>query len=52
MFCRVFDRFADNYPVVLDDELMETSHLDPQLIKTIPLMPYKEKLKCRKVKVV
>ena len=39
MFCRIFDRFADNHPVVLDDELMETNHLDLQLIKTIPLFP-------------
>ena len=31
---------------------METNHLDPQLIKTIPLMSFKEKLKCRKVKAV
>ena len=52
MFCRVFDRFADNHPVVLDDELMETNHLDSQLVKTIPLMSSKEKLKCRKFKVV
>ena len=31
---------------------METNHLDPLLIKTIPLMLYKEKLKCRKVKAI
>ena len=42
----------DSKPVVLDDELMETNHLDFQLIRTIPLMSSKEKLKCRKVKAV
>ena len=31
---------------------METNHLDPHLIKTIPLMSSKEKLICRKVKAV
>ena len=31
---------------------METNHVDPQLIKTIPLMSSKEKLKCGKVKAV
>ena len=34
----------DSHPVVLDDELMETNHLDPQFIKAIPLMSSKEKL--------
>ena len=34
----------DSHSVVLDDELMETNHLDPQLIKAIPLMSFKEKL--------
>ena len=40
----------NSQPVVLDDELMETNHLDPQLIKTIRLMLSKEKLKCKKLK--
>ena len=31
---------------------METNHLDPQSIKTIPLMSPKERLKWRKPKVV
>ena len=31
---------------------METNHLDPHLIKTILLISYKKKLKCRKVKAV
>ena len=42
----------ESQPALLDDELMETNHLDPHLIKTIPLMSSKEKLKCRKVKAV
>ena len=42
----------DSHSVILDGELMKTNHLDPQLIKTIPLMPSKENLKCRKVKAV
>ena len=43
----------DNQPVVLNDELMEGN--DNQKIKfrsVIPLMTSKEKLKCRKIKVV
>ena len=42
----------DSHSVILDGELMKTNHLDPQLIKTIPLMSSKENLKCRKVKTV
>ena len=42
----------DTEPVLLDNRLMETNHLDPWLLKTIPLMSSKEKLKCKEVKVV
>ena len=42
----------DSQPVVLNNELMDSNHEESIFPKIVPLMSSKEKLKCRKVKVV
>ena len=39
-------------PVLLDDTIMESNHAETHFPKAIPLMAFKEKLHCRKVKAV
>ena len=48
----VKDKESGCQPVVLDDELMESNHVNYTYPKVIPLMSSKEKLKCRNVKAV
>ena len=42
----------DCQPVLLDDTIMESNRAETHFPKVIPLMTFKEKLYCRKVKVV
>ena len=39
-------------PMLLDDTVMESNHAETHFPKVIPLMTFKEKLYCRKVKAV
>ena len=42
----------DCQPVLLDDTVMESNHAETRFPKVVPLMTFKEKLHCRKVKAV
>ena len=42
----------DCQPVLLDDTIMESNHAETRFPKVVPLMTFKEKLHCRKVKAV
>ena len=44
--------FNDSQPKILQEDLLENNHSSCNYPATIPLMSSKEKLKCRKVKVV
>ena len=45
---------SENYcqPVLLDDTIMGSNHVETHFPKVIPLMLFKEKINCRKVKAV